>query len=545
MKKICPVCTTEYPDTALICTQDNARLSLQDPYGLIGSQIEHVIDGKYRLERVVGRGGMAVIYCAHQMAMNRQVALKIPLQQFASDERFADIFEHEIRHVGQLHHPNVVVIYDCGRTKIGTLSEVPYMVMEWMEGITLEQKISKGVPNNPTEPPETVPLSLAETANILRQVGAALYAAHQKKIIHRDVKPSNIMVVQDSSKYEHIKMLDFGISKAITGVDFTYVTQVCGTPYYASPEQRLSGSEIDLTSDIYSLGVMLYQLITGRLPFHDSSLEGLTRKHREDTPPKISDLCPEAIVVEKLLLQMLDKSREKRPRNVMQIADAFDTAIKPVRLQGRVVWNSGNPNRDRPISGAVISLHQDRIPDQVSDDDGYFTFDEVLNVQPFRVSVQADYFESGDYEIKSEKPQLIRLPPKTVELGGSVFTQVTKGGDSPLRKLGNTELLMEPLGLPPRGDLMTKTDAEGRFKIRLVGPQLTCVGTPYTINIEGYEPATLILTSSEMHIIVKPVAAEDDTPDEAEKITCPKCGRTYKDELPPKFCFRCGTQLYD
>jgi serine/threonine protein kinase len=548
--KFCPACGDEYPDSRSVCDKDDSLLSLPDPYELVGDKKKNMVDGKYRVERVVGRGGMSVIYCAHQVNMDRYVALKVPLQQFASEEKFTNIFVQEAQLAGRLYHKNIVAIYDCGRTSIGRINGIPYIVMEWLEGITLEQKITESVKDKSRLLHETTPLSLIETAKILRQTATALYAAHQKNIIHRDVKPSNIMLLPNSSAEEQVKLVDFGISKAVTGVNpDTYVTTICGTHCYASPEQLLPGAKIDRTSDIYSLGVMLYQMIAGKLPFYDATQQGLIQKHREEAPPPISEERPEAIVIEKLLLEMMSKSREHRPQNVMEVADRFDMAIRPVKLEGQIFWKSENIDKPQPISEAKIKLHQHRVADQVSNENGYFSFDSVLNVQPFRISVQAEHFERKDYVVKPGQLNQVSLTPQTVELGGRVFAQVTLSGfDDPLKQLGNIELRLEPLGPPARSNLTARSDDGGRFKIRLVGPQLTYIGTPYIIHIDGFQNSTQILTSSEMQIVVKAVTAAVEVPgeqvnSEQSHISCPSCGRSYVLGRLPKFCQGCGAKL--
>ena len=302
-----------------------------------------------------------VVYYALQVSLDRPIALKMPLPDKIADQKFIDKFEREAKNVGNLYHENIVTVHDCGQT-----NGIRYIVMEWIEGSTLESKMLKpqqSPADDSTTGPETTPLSLEYTSDILRQIAAALDAAHVKNIVHSDIKPANILLVRDSLGQEQVKAADFGIAKIITDLkSYTTVTTEAGSYYYASPEQLQLGAKIDHTSDIYSLGVMLYQMLAGRLPFyHDAYLE-LIHKHIEEDPPRISKIRPDAIVVEELLLETMAKAQDKRPKRLLEIADRFEKAIAPIEIQGQIIGELGPTNKPEPISGAKIKLNQSGNP---------------------------------------------------------------------------------------------------------------------------------------------------------------------------------------
>ncbi|MGH9832175.1 MAG: serine/threonine-protein kinase, partial [Blastocatellia bacterium] len=210
-------------------------MSLHDPYHLVGSS---VLD-KYRIEALVGLGGMGAVYCAHHLGIDRRVAFKILQPNIAvNDEHMAELFEREAKVAGRLSHENIVDVKDAGRSSDG----LAYIVMEWLEGRTLEEELR-----------ETGRFNFARAGEILRQVVAALEEAHSKHVVHRDLKPANVMLVGRTDGREQVKVLDFGIGKVV-GETGSSVSAVMGTPSYASPEQLQLGGQIDSRSDIYSLG---------------------------------------------------------------------------------------------------------------------------------------------------------------------------------------------------------------------------------------------------------------------------------------------------
>ena len=220
-----------------------------------------LLDNRYEILEVIGRGGMAVVYKARCHLLNRYVAVKILRDDMAADSVFRENFKKEAQAVAMLSHPNIVSIYDVSRTPL-----VDYIVMELIEGITLKQYMkSKGA------------LSCKETVHFITQIAKALSHAHGKGIVHRDIKPQNIMITLDGA----VKVADFGIAylESAQAAEQAAV----GSVHYVSPEQA-KGQSVDARSDIYSLGVVMYEMLTGKLPYVGDNAEAIALCHVSSTP---------------------------------------------------------------------------------------------------------------------------------------------------------------------------------------------------------------------------------------------------------------------
>jgi serine/threonine protein kinase len=259
--------------------------------GLTGQTI-----GKYRIVAHLGRGGMAEVYKAYQPALDRYVALKLMHAFLASDQDFIGRFEREAKNVAALRHPNIIQVFD-----FDVHNGAPYMVMEYIEGGTLKshmEDLSRA----------GTPLTLNEAVHTIREVGRALAYAHQRGMIHRDVKPANVLLDQGN----RVILTDFGIAKILTGPSFTMTGATVGTPAYMSPEQSL-GRPGDHRSDLYSLGVMLYQLATGQLPYDADTPLAVMLKHVNEPlplPRSFEPNLPEGI--ERVILKAMAKNPDDR-----------------------------------------------------------------------------------------------------------------------------------------------------------------------------------------------------------------------------------------
>lgn len=202
--------------------------------------------GNYQILEEIGRGGMAIVYKAVQPSLQRHVAIKVLPPQFTFDTIFVQRFQREAVAAGRLKHPNIVTIYD-----VGEQGGIYYIVMEYLEGVILAELIR-----------QQGPLPLQRVAHIAQQVASALDYAHGQGFIHRDIKPGNVIV----GPGDHATLTDFGIVKAAEGTTLTRTGMMIGTPQYMSPEQ-IQGREIDYRADIYSLGIVCYEMLTGRVPF--------------------------------------------------------------------------------------------------------------------------------------------------------------------------------------------------------------------------------------------------------------------------------------
>ena len=266
--------------------------------------------GKYRIVERLGRGGMAEVYKAFQTNLDRYVAIKVMHPFLADDPGFAARFEREAKNVAALRHQNIVQVYDFD-VEEGT----SYMVMEFIEGATLKTRLESLAHRGE-------PLPLKAAIKIAREVGQALAYAHKHNMIHRDVKPANVMV--DSGG--RVILTDFGIAKILTGPSYTATGATIGTPAYMSPEQGL-GQPGDHRADIYSLGVMLYQLTTGQLPFDADTPLAIMLKHVNDPlpPPRsINPNLPEGI--ERVILKSLAKKPGERYQSVDEMLADLERA---------------------------------------------------------------------------------------------------------------------------------------------------------------------------------------------------------------------------
>lgn len=309
--KYCPACQRAYEKTERSCPIDGARLSLKDPYRLVGRTLDH----KYRIDALIGVGGMGAVYCALHIGIERPVAFKILLPHLIlNNEKIVELFEGEAKKAGRLRHVNIVDVFDAGHTSDG----IAYIAMELLEGCTLDEGIES-----------SALFTFERTFGILQQIALALDAAHSKHIIHRDLKPSNVMLIDCPGKNQQVKVLDFGISKALTETIAGKNSAPIGTPHYASPEQFRLG-DIDHRSDIYSLGIVLYQMLTRELPFDAPSLGQLIQAQLTASPPSLRALRPDIpIALEQLVHSMLEKDPNLRPQSVVVIPGLFNKTLQP------------------------------------------------------------------------------------------------------------------------------------------------------------------------------------------------------------------------
>jgi serine/threonine protein kinase len=264
--------------------------------------------GQYQIVQVAGKGGMAVVYKAFQPSLNRYVALKVLPDYLAQDEQFVMRFEQEARAAAALRHPNIMVIYDVGQE-----DNTHFIAAEYLEGVTLSQALAA----------QRGPLPLPRIVNIINQLASALDFAHQRGLVHRDIKPSNAFIGAD----DHVTLTDFGIAKALQGgAQMTRTGTMVGTPEYMSPEQA-EGRPIDQRSDNYSLGVMLYQLLTGRVPFQAETPTAVLLAHLTQAPQPPTQLNPDIPpAVEAVVMRSLAKRPEDRFPTAGELARALAQA---------------------------------------------------------------------------------------------------------------------------------------------------------------------------------------------------------------------------
>jgi len=276
--------------------------------------------GPYRIVEQLGQGGMATVFKAYHASLDRYVAIKALHPAFNEDKTFASRFQREARVVAKLEHPNIVPIYDYAEHE-----GRPYLVMKYIEGDTLKARLNQG------------PLSSEEINKIVDSVGSALAYAHKQGILHRDIKPSNVLVATDGQMY----LADFGLARiAQSGESTLSSDMIMGTPQYISPEQAMGKKELDARTDLYSFGVMLYEMVVGQVPFNADTPFSVIHDHIYTPlpmPHKVNPSVPES--VERVLLKALAKERDDRYEDVSVLVEAFRDAWEEagVPMQGTFV----------------------------------------------------------------------------------------------------------------------------------------------------------------------------------------------------------------
>jgi hypothetical protein len=280
--------------------------------------------GPYLIMGALGAGGMGEVYKAYDERLDRHVAIKFLLRPIAGDAAFLDRFAREVRAASALNHPNICVVHD-----VGEFQKRPFLVMELLEGQSLKDRVAANA------------LPLPEVASVARQVCAALQAAHAKGIVHRDIKPANIFVTHGGP----VKILDFGLAKRGLEIpaprsrpdshtippDLTAAGTIMGTLAYMSPEQAL-GEDIDARSDIFSIGVMLYEIATGRLPFRGKTPAGILGSILAEPPTRPSTANPRIPgKLDEVLLKTLEKNPAERYQSVAELSDALEGCFTPGR----------------------------------------------------------------------------------------------------------------------------------------------------------------------------------------------------------------------
>jgi serine/threonine protein kinase len=314
----CSRCHTPLPVDGRFCSNcgtpsgEGAHVCPPDPTDELKQRLTQTLAGRYEITKLLGRGGMAVVFLAQDLALERQVAIKVLPTDMSHDAKLIPRFQQEAKTAAKLDHPNIIPIY-----RVESEAGLNYFVMKYVTGHSLDQMLDQG----------TLPVDLAR--RVLRDAAMALGHAHKRGIVHRDVKPANIMLEADG----RVVLTDFGISKALDGGSaLTGTGAIIGTPHYMAPEQA-KGLEVDGRADQYALAVVGHQILTGKQPF-DGSSHSILYKHVFEAPPRIFEARPDAPAD---LCAALDRALSKEPEKRFPTMEEFAAAVGGERTGPRTV----------------------------------------------------------------------------------------------------------------------------------------------------------------------------------------------------------------
>lgn len=342
MKK-CPKCGVEYPEVTTLCPADGVALE-KDPDSLIGATLA----GKYRIDARLNEGGMGTVYRGCHVLMDKTVAVKVLRPSLAADEKIVARFSREARAASRITHPNALSVTDFGEDESGHV----FIVMEFLSGRTLKQLIH-----------DEGPLPLQRVVDITRQIVDALNAAHSQGVVHRDLKSDNIMLL-DTMTADYAKVLDFGIAKinepdGVTDTNLTAPNLVIGTPQYMSPEQCAQDVEIDARTDIYSLGVILYEMLVGHVPFSGDSPTIVMMKHLQEPVPSVlderNDIPP---AVARVVVRAMAKVRDNRYQTVAELIEDLVIASGMTIQRTAPVSMASTPS-DAPDEVTLVRMREE------------------------------------------------------------------------------------------------------------------------------------------------------------------------------------------
>jgi serine/threonine protein kinase len=382
--------------------------------------IGRIFLGRYETIRLLGEGGMGRVYLARQLDLGRQVVVKIMHDQVAADPHFRERFQRETLLMARFQHPYAVTLYDASLND----PEGPCIIMEYIRGVTLDVLLER---NGRLSPPRV--------GRLLGQLGEVLQAAHTQGIVHRDLKPANLMVVDPDSPYEKIKVMDFGLATMLDPISLKKLTDTkaefaVGTPGYISPEQ-VRGEDMDHRGDLYSVGVILYELLCGKLPFTGSSSMEVMLAHANAEPPTFAEMGAGEWVspsVEALVRACLAKEPSKRPANARELIERYETALDHEQVVRQQALPPEHPRAQQQESGG-----QGPVPAPVRISDPSAVVHELEAWMPERIAAYKlfGFVQDAGGQVVESVPGRIR-----VHLGGPQTTYGPRSSPGPLSWLG-------------------------------------------------------------------------------------------------------------
>ncbi len=465
MKK-CPQCGTEFQDANTLCPNDGTVLEKKGDE-LIGQTLAN----KYRIEELINEGGMGAVYRSTHVLMEKTVAIKVLHPALAADDKIVARFSREAKAASRISHPHALNVTDFGESDNG----VVFLVMEYLHGKTLKEAVHQGGP-----------MPLPRVVEIIRQVCGALEAAHGEGVVHRDLKSDNIMLVDVSGGGDWAKVLDFGIAKITEKVGqdpaLTAPNLIIGTPQYMSPEQCSQASEIDARSDIYSLGIILYEMLVGHVPFTGESPTAVMMKHLQDAPPSILEERKDLLAsVGRVVARALAKRPEDRYQTVSELSESLAEAAEDAPAISAAT-NPGASDTNR----IVVPTGSNEAPRDTANDD----YDEATVV---RARTAAD-MDERDFIRHAAAP-----PPESVNIWKIVIPAIAglvvlfgviyalTGRNSAQPPSNNNSLTVDPNGQPVQS--ASPVTGRGEEGITPNAPANTAVGDANQTAQPGATPA--------------------------------------------------------
>jgi len=372
--KVCPACSREYPNEVDACREDGASL-VQLETGASGVQqdlIGSVVDGRYRIERIVGRGGMGTVYACRHVVVGKSFAMKVLRSGIERSEEVLQRFIREAQAANSVKSRHICEMSDFGQLPNGAF----FVVMELLDGTSLTRFLRDQAPNR------------RALKHLFVQIAETLQRAHDQQIVHRDLKPDNVVLVNDDGDPMFVKLVDFGIAKMMQqdASNLTETGIILGTPYYMSPEQA-RGDALDHRSDIYALGVMMYRAFTGKLPFIADTAMGVLTRHLTEKPQLPSQLAEMDLATERLILRCLEKRPIDRFQSMSDVAAAIRSI--PDELPPPNARAANGSERSRQVTPTRIDTPRARLSADGSPIVGQTATDPLVGAVPMSIAPES------------------------------------------------------------------------------------------------------------------------------------------------------------
>jgi serine/threonine-protein kinase len=450
-----------------------------DPY--IGT----TIDGRYKVELVLGEGGMGVVYRARHKVIDKPVAIKVLRADMARDQEITERFLREARAASAIGNPHIIDISDFGTLPDGAT----YFIMEYLDGVPLTFLTKQD------------PVPMTRLVHIAAQIADGLEAAHQREIVHRDLKPDNIFVIDRGSEKDFVKILDFGIAKVSSGTaKLTRHGSVFGTPHYMSPEQA-AGAPVDHRTDIYSLGVILYEMACGRVPFDADNFMGILTQHMYQAPVPIRALVPPQDVppgLEAIILKCLSKKPDQRYQSMTELKHEFEKMVKGLvpDAVGEMMSRSGGFNVPADFFKSAMPVPVPATPSSMLQRKPWPLYAGIAGIVA-SVAVVVGIFAFGSYSTASQQDPIASAPslsaPPTAVTASSAPTAALAPVPAPREIL----VVVDPI--------KAEVAADGK----LLGPSPVNVSVPFgktvklVVTHKGFEDETVIVDGAEVRKEIK------------------------------------------